>query len=68
MSENVDNLVLEQLRLIRADLSELKSDMADFKADVRNDALAQQTMLFGLAGVIGDIRERVEHLEQKLGA
>lgn len=68
MAENVDSIVLEQLRLIRAELGELKSEMSSFKADARSNALAQQTMLFGMAGVIGDIRERVEHLEQKMGA
>jgi hypothetical protein len=68
MAENVENLMLEQLRLIRADLTELKSDMAAFKSEVHSDSLAHQTMLYGLAGVIGDIRERVEHLERKMGA
>jgi hypothetical protein len=64
----VDNLVLEQLRLIREDLGSLKSDLAVFKAEVHSDLMAQKTMLFGLAGVIGQIDERVEHLEQKMGA
>ena len=64
----VDNLVLEQLRLIREDLGSLKVDLAQFKAEVHSDFMAQKTMLFGLAGVIGQIDERVEHLEQKMGA
>ena len=64
----VDNLVLEQLRLIREDLGSLKVDLAQFKAEAHENALAQKTMLFGLASVIGQIDERVEHLEQKIGA
>ncbi len=67
MSENVDNLVLEQLRLIREDLGGLKRELTAFKDEVHGDFLAQKTMLFGLAGVIGQINERVEHVEEKLG-
>jgi hypothetical protein len=66
MAENVENLMLEQLRLIRADLGDLKSELSAFKGEVHADSLAHQTMLYGLASVIGDIRERVEHLEQKM--
>ena len=65
---DVDNLVLEPLRLIREDLGSLKVDLAEFKAAVHSDFMAQKTMLFGLAGVIGQIDARVEHLELKLGA
>jgi uncharacterized protein YigA (DUF484 family) len=68
MAENVDSLVLEQLRLIRADIGELRSELAAFKDEAHGDFVAQKTMLFGLASVIGQIGERVEHLEQKIGA
>ena len=68
MVENVDNLVLEQLRLIREDLGSLKSDLANFKSEAHDNFLTQKTMLFGLATVIGQIDERVEHLERKIGA
>ncbi|MCA3509732.1 MAG: hypothetical protein IOC80_13725 [Rhodobacter sp.] len=74
MNENVENLVLEQLRLIRLDIGGLKGDLDAFKeevrtefSDVRSDLLGQQTMLFGLATVIGQIDQRVERLERKLG-
>jgi hypothetical protein len=74
MNENVDNLVLEQLRLIREDLRDLKQELSSFKdevrtefSDVRSDLLGQHTMLFGLASVIGQIDRRVEKLEGKLG-
>jgi len=75
MASSVDNLVLEQLRLIREELGELRGDLASFKAGskesfdtLHSDLLGQQTMMFGLATVIGQIDKRVEHLEQKIGA
>jgi hypothetical protein len=75
MASSVDNLVLEQLSLIREELGELRGDLASFKAetkagldDLHSDMLGQQTMMFGLATVIGQIDKRVEHLEQKIGA
>jgi hypothetical protein len=75
MASSVDNLVLEQLSLIREELGELRGDFASFKAetkagldDLHSDMLGQQTMMFGLATVIGQIDKRVEHLEHKIGA
>jgi hypothetical protein len=68
MAENVDSIILEQLRLIRAELGELRQDLAEFKADVKGDFLAEKTMIFGLAGVIGQIDGRVENLETAIGA
>ncbi len=74
MAENVDNLVLEQLRLIREDLGTLRADFASFKAEVRGefkDVKAElhghTMMVFGLSTVIGQIDKRVEHVEEKLG-
>lgn len=75
MASSVDNLVLEQLCLIREELGELRCDFASFKADtganfdtLHTDMLGQQTMMFGLASVIGQIDKRVEHLESRIGA
>ena len=75
MASSVDNLVLEQLRLIGEELGELRGDLASFKSQTKDsfdtlhsDLLGQQTMMFGLASVIGQIDKRVEHLEQKIGA
>ncbi|OYX19537.1 MAG: hypothetical protein B7Z04_09110 [Rhodobacterales bacterium 32-66-9] len=74
MAENVDSLVLEQLRLIREDLGALKTGMAAFKdevhgefGDVKAELLGQRTMIFSLATTIGHIDRRVEHIEEKLG-
>ncbi len=63
MAENVDNLILEQLKLIRADISEVK----DRLGNVETSQTSVEGMLFGLAGYIRGIDVRVEHIEQKLG-
>jgi hypothetical protein len=74
MAENVDNIVLEQLRLIREDLGAIKGDLAAFKSDVhgefaevKSDMGALRMMVFGLASVMGQLDQRVEHVEEKLG-
>ncbi|OYW46636.1 MAG: hypothetical protein B7Z10_01580 [Rhodobacterales bacterium 32-66-7] len=74
MAPNVENIVLEQLRLIRSDIQTL-----DEKLNARIDGLeakvddlavrAQSTegVLFGLGGYVRSIDQRVEHIEKKLG-
>jgi len=57
MGENVDNRVLEQLRLIREDIRTLRSDLAEVRTGVRGD----------LASVIGQRDGRGGHVEDKLG-
>jgi len=71
MVENVDNLVLEQLRLIREALAEMqaKIDATDEKVDDLGTQLRSVGgVLFGLGGYIRPIDQRVENLETKLGA
>ena len=70
MSETVDSIVLEQLRLIREDLGRLNGRFDDM--DARFDELdaelhGHKMMIFGLSTVIGQIDKRVEHLEDKIG-
>jgi len=70
MSDNIDNLVLEQLRLIREDFRKMdkRFDVLEAKVDelgVR--AQSTEGVLFGLGGYIRSIDERVEHIEKKLG-
>ena len=74
MSENVDNIVLEQLRLIRDDLrkmntrfDELEVKMSAEFDDVKTELHGHTMMIFGLSNVIGQIDKRVEHVEEKLG-
>lgn len=74
MNENVENIVIEQLRLIRADIQRLDENLSG-RIDTlaaKVDALgirAQSTegVLFGLGGYVRSIDERVEHIEVKLG-
>ena len=70
MSENVDNLVLEQLRLIREDFRRMdgRFDALEGKVDhLGTKVQSVEGILFGLGGYIRSIDERVEHIEQKLG-
>ena len=74
MAENVNNIILEQLRLIREDLGGLKAEMKalESRMDTRFDEIAgelhgHKMMIFGLSTVIGHIDKRVETLEAKIG-
>ena len=74
MNENVENIVLEQLRLIRSDIQKLDQKLSDQidRLDARVAELAvraQSTegVIFGLGGYIRSIDERVEHIDKKLG-
>lgn len=74
MNENVDSIVLEQLRLIRDDLrkmntrfDELQVKMSSEFDDVKTELHGHTMMIFGLSNVIGQIDKRVEHVEEKLG-
>jgi len=74
MNENVENLVLEQLRLIRSDIQRLDDKLSaridGLEAKVDNLAVRAQStegVLFGLGGYVRSIDNRVEHIEVKLG-
>jgi hypothetical protein len=74
MAENVDSLVLEQLRLIRSDIQSLDEKLSGridrLEAKVDDLAIRAQStegVLFGLGGYVRSIDERVEHIEKKLG-
>ena len=74
MAKSVDNLVLEQLRLIREDIRQTKAELsAQIEAvETKVDELAirmqsVEGVLFGLGGYIRSIDTRVEHIEAKLG-
>ncbi|NHB78008.1 hypothetical protein [Rhodobacter calidifons] len=63
MTENVENLILAQLREIRERLGKIEAGLDDVKT-------GQQSVtgiLIGLGGYIRAIDERVEHIEEKLG-
>jgi archaellum component FlaC len=77
MAESVDNLVLEQLRLIREQLGRMEGRIDGLAADMRDlrDEMGgleakidgNSGVLIGLGHYIHSIDERVENLEQKIG-
>ncbi len=70
MTENVENLILDQLRLIREDFRRMDKRFDELEAKVDELGVRSQStegVLFGLGGYIRSIDERVEHIEQKLG-
>lgn len=74
MAENVDNILLEPLRLIREDLRRmdgrfdaLEARMSHEFDGVKAELHGHTMMIFGLSNVIGQIDKRVGHVEEKLG-
>lgn len=66
MHENVENLILAQLREIRADMAAMRSDISDLKAgtgDINQKVDGLTVILTMLAGHVHHIEERVEKLE-----
>ena len=71
MAENVDNLVLEQLRLIREKLAQMDDKFTEMNDKIDDLKTGQQSMtgvLMAFGGYLRDIDERVEHLEEVIGA
>ena len=74
MTDKVENLILEQLRLMREDMQTMRSEMTGGFSEVtsRIDDLeagqqAIQGVLFGLGRSMYLLESRVEHIEEKLG-
>ena len=63
MTENVDNLVVEHLKAIRSELSEVKERIETVDAKVDGVAV----ILVNLGSNIHNLDERVSHIEKKLG-
>ena len=69
MMDNVENLVLELLRAIRADIAELKRDVVGNTVQIA--ALGQQVAglsvaVYGGKSDLEDVKRRIEHLERRL--
>ncbi len=58
MPENVDSIILEQLRAIREDLGEVKDKLGNLETGQKS----LEGLMFGMAGYIRDIDLRVGHL------
>ena len=69
MTDNVENLVLELLRAIRADIADLKRDVTGNTVQIA--ALGQQlagltTAVYSGKSDLEDVKRRVERLERRL--
>jgi len=76
MTDNTENLVLEQLRLIRADLSAVKDDVREMKNRLATLEIGQGTILQHMGHLASSIAQqqvsfdrfgdRVERIEKRL--
>jgi hypothetical protein len=69
MTDNVENLVLELLRAIRADIADLKREVTNNTVQIV--ALGQQmaglsVAVYGSKNDLEEVKRRVERLEQRL--
>ncbi len=69
MTDNVENLVLELLRAIRADIADLKREVTNNTVQIA--ALGQQmaglsVAVYGGKNDLEEVKRRVERLEQRL--
>ena len=64
MTDNMDNIVLEQLKAIRSELKDMHSKIDDLQVGQQG----LQGIVVGLGYYVQSIDTRVEHLEDKLGA
>lgn len=69
MTENIESLVLEHLRAIRADLADLRERMAS--VELQLSAMGQQlagltTAVYGSKSDHENLRRRVERIERRL--
>ena len=70
MVENIDNMVLEQLKLIREQMSDMRGSIVALgdkieTIDSKVDGLSVILVNFGAN--IHDLNERAGHIEEKLG-
>ena len=69
MNEKVENLILEHLRVIRADMRKMADDMLTLKAEM----ISMRSHMTGIAGLqdhdhgdIAAIKVRLDRIEQRL--
>ena len=70
MAENVDNLILEQLRLIRDDMRGVKGELTAIRGYMDDLKVGQQS-LQGIVMALGHYMNAIDHrgegLEKKIG-
>ena len=67
MADNVDNMVLVQLREMRDEMRTGFSQVNDRLDNLEAGQQALQGVLFGLGRSVQLLETRVEHIEEKLG-
>ena len=67
MNENVENLVLEQLRLIRSDIKLLEQKLSGRIDSLEAKVDGNTGVIIALGRYLHVIDNRVEHIEAKLG-
>ena len=70
MAENVDNLVLEQLRLMRSEFAGVNARLEAMESKIDDLKVGQNgltALLVGLGHYVHSIDKRVEHIEERLG-
>ena len=67
MADNVDNLVLEQLRQMREEMKSGFAKVQESLGDLETKVDGHTGVLVALGKYIHDIDSRVEHIERKLG-
>ncbi len=67
MPENVDNIILEQLRLIREDIKRIEETLGGKIDDLEAKVDGHTGVMIALGRYVHDIDQRVERLELKIG-
>ncbi|MGR3486108.1 MAG: hypothetical protein ACU0BF_12235 [Paracoccaceae bacterium] len=67
MNENVENLVLEQLKGLRPDMAEMRREMNDRMDTLEIGQQSIQGVVMGLGHYMNALDHRVEALEKKIG-
>jgi hypothetical protein len=70
MAENVENLILAQLREIRAEMAQMRGEIGGFRSETNDGFEATNAKVDGvsvllsmLAGHVQRLETRIEHLE-----
>ena len=69
MADNVENLMLEHLRAIRADMSSLKDEMSGMRSEmvaIRHHMAGLMNSQLAIDGEIATLKVRLDRVEKRL--
>ena len=66
MNENVENLIIAQLREIRTDISAMKADISGIKGEMTGSFSEINQKVDGLTLMLGLLSGHVYHIEQRV--